>query len=186
MPAERISLEKAKSDKLFYVVANVVVWRSSDGRCLVLRRSESEKVHPGKWCVPGGKLEWADLDTSRPTRLNGEVLDFEDAVEKLLVREVREEAGIEIDPSLQYVNSVAYVRADGVPTLLVKFAARYLDGEVRTESGSFGGHAWVNAEEVKKLDCILGVPREVTKTIALFEPWHRAFRSARRKRQFEG
>ena len=57
MPAERISLDRAKSDKLFYVVANVVVWRSDDGRCLLLRRSAQEKVHPGKWCVPGGKLE---------------------------------------------------------------------------------------------------------------------------------
>jgi 8-oxo-dGTP pyrophosphatase MutT (NUDIX family) len=182
MPAERIGLAQAKEDKLFYVVANVVVWRSSDGRCLVLRRSKDEKVHPGKWCVPGGKLEWADLDVKHPTRLNGEVLDFEDAVEKLLVREVREEAGIEIDPSLSYVNSVAYVRADGVPTLLIKFAARYKGGEVRTERGSFDGHAWVNAEEVKKLDCILGIPGEVAKTIGIFELWHRFFRRARQRR----
>ena len=185
MPAERISLEKAKQDKLFYVVANVVVWRPEDGRCLLLQRSAQEKVHPGKWCVPGGKLEHADLDVSKPTRLNGEVLDFEDAVEKLLVRETREEAGIEIDPNLSYINSVAYVRADGVPTLLVKFAARYLSGEVKTEKGSFDGHVWVNAEEIKKLDCILGVPREVAKTIALFEPWHRADRRARTKRQID-
>jgi len=133
--------------------------------------------------VPGGKLEWADLDVTKPTRLNGEVLDFEDAVEKLLVREVREEAGVAIDPGLHYVNSVAYVRADGVPTLLVKFAARYVSGEVRLEKGSFDGHMWVNAEEIKKLDCILGVPREVAKTIALFEPWHRADRRARVRRQ---
>jgi 8-oxo-dGTP pyrophosphatase MutT (NUDIX family) len=148
----------------------------------VLRRSPREKVHPGKWCVPGGKLEWADLDVSKPTRLNGEVLDFEDAVERLLVREVREEAGLEIDPHLAYVNSVAYVRADGVPTLLVKFAARYVSGEVRTERGSFDGHAWVNAAEVKKMDCILGVPCEVIKTIGLFEPWQRACRRVRRGR----
>ncbi len=185
MPAERISLDAAKSDKLFYVVANVVVWRPADGRCLLLRRSAREKVHPGKWCVPGGKLEWADLDLSKPTRLNGEVLDFEDAVEKLLARETREEAGVEIDPQLTYINNVAYVRADGVPTLLIKFAARYLSGEVRTERGSFDGHAWVNAEEVKKLDCIQGVPAEVAKTISIFEPWHRASRRAQLKRRID-
>jgi 8-oxo-dGTP pyrophosphatase MutT (NUDIX family) len=183
MPAERINLDRAKKDKLFYVVANVVVWRPSDGRCLLLRRSASEKVHPGKWCVPGGKLEWADLDVKHPTRLNGDVLDFEDAVERLLVRETREEAGIEIDPHLTYINSVAYVRADGVPALLVKFAARYLNSEVRTEQGGFDGHAWVNAEEVKKLDCISGVPGEIAKTIGIFEPWHRVYRRAREKRR---
>lgn len=91
MRAEKISLEKAKEDKLFYFVANVVVWRESDGRCLLLKRSESEKVHPGKWCVPGGKLEWAQLDITHPTRINGDALDFENAVEELLAREVKEE-----------------------------------------------------------------------------------------------
>lgn len=183
MPATRISLDNAKPEKLFFVVANVVVWRPTDGRCLVLQRSAKEKVHPAKWCVPGGKLEWADLDLAHPTRLNGDVLDFEDAVEKLLVRETREEAGIEIDPHLQYVNSVAYVRPDGVPTLLVKFAARYLSGEVQTERCSFDGHAWVNADEIKKLDCISGVPQEVAKTIALFEPWRRVSQRVRSRQR---
>jgi len=32
MPAPEISIEKAKKDKLFYFVANVVVWRESDRR----------------------------------------------------------------------------------------------------------------------------------------------------------
>ena len=86
MPASKISLEHAKQDKLFYFVANVVVYRESDGRCLILKRSGTEKVHPGKYCVTGGKLEWQDLDIQNPTRFNGEVLDFEDVAGKLLVR----------------------------------------------------------------------------------------------------
>ena len=57
MPADKISLENAKDDKLFYFVANVVVFRESDGRCLILKRSENEKVHPGKFATQGGKLE---------------------------------------------------------------------------------------------------------------------------------
>ena len=60
MPASKISIENAKKDKLFYFVANVVVYRESDGRCLILKRSEREKVHPGKYAIPGGKLEWED------------------------------------------------------------------------------------------------------------------------------
>jgi len=84
MPAEKISLNNAKEDKLFYFVANAVVYRESDGRCLILKRSEREKVHPGKYCVPGGKLEWQMLDIKNPTRFNGDVLDFEDTVENLL------------------------------------------------------------------------------------------------------
>lgn len=97
MPAEKISLKNAKENKLFYFVANVVVYRESDGRCLIFKRSEREKVHPGRYGVPGGKLEWKQLDINKPTRLNGDVLDFEGAVEELLARETKEEAGIEID-----------------------------------------------------------------------------------------
>ena len=100
-PATAISLENAKKDKLFYFVANVVVYRPSDGRCLILKRHEREKVHPGKWAVPGGKLEWKDLDVTKPTRMNGDVYDFENAVEDLLVRETREEAGVEIGAELK-------------------------------------------------------------------------------------
>jgi len=165
-PAKAIGLDAAKDDKLFYLVANVVVVRG-DGRCLILRRSDDEKVHPGKWCVPGGKLEWADLPLERPTRMNGAVLDFEDAVEDLLAREAKEESGVEIGRDLAYVNSVAYVRPDGIPVLLVKFAAPYAGGEVRLELGSFTDHAWVNAEEVKEYDCIRGIPGEVAKASSL-------------------
>ncbi|MBD3318697.1 NUDIX domain-containing protein [Candidatus Woesearchaeota archaeon] len=108
MSAERISLQRAKRDKLFYVVANVVVFRESDKRCLILKRHSREKVHPDKYAVPGCKLEWVNLPIDKPTRMTGEVCDFENAVEDLLVRETREEAGIEIYPYLKYLNSVAF------------------------------------------------------------------------------
>ena len=168
MVAGKISIENAKRDKLFYFVANAVVYREGDGRCLILKRSDREKVHPGKYAVPGGKLEWKDLDISRPTRLNGDVLDYQDAVEKLLAREVAEEAGIEIDPGLSYINSVAFIRPDEIPVVLVKFACRYWSGEVRLEKGSFSDYAWVNAQDVKGYPCIEGIPEEVAQTIRLF------------------
>jgi len=168
MPAREISTEKAKKDKLFYFVANVVVYRDSDGRCLILKRSEREKVHPGKYATPGGKLEWANLDLNNPTRMNGEVIDFENAVEDLLARETEEEAGIKIEKDLKYINSVAFVRPDGVPVVLVKFAAKWKSGEVKIDEHDFSHFAWVNEEEVKNYDCILGVDKEVKKTVDLF------------------
>lgn len=168
MPAAKISLDEAKPQKLFYVVANVVVVRG-DGRCLLLKRSESEKVHPGKWCVPGGKLEWKDLDLEHPTKMNGEVYDFEGAVEDLLVRETAEESGLTIEKDdMRYINSVAYVRPDGVPVLMVKLAARYSSGEVVLEEGSFTQARWVTAREARVLPCIRGIPEEVEKAIAIF------------------
>ena len=169
MPAEKISLAAAKQDKLFYFVANVVVFRKSDKRCLILKRHLREKVHPGKYAVPGGKLEWKNLDLTKPTRINGEVLDFENAIEDLLKREVFEEAGIEIQKNLTYLNSVAFVRPDGIPVVLVKFAAKYASGDVKLEQDSFTDYAWVNQEEVKSYDCIQGIQQEVEETIKRLE-----------------
>ena len=168
MPAEKITLDHAKHDKLFYFVANVVVYRESDQRCLILKRDAREKVHPNKYAVPGGKLEWVNLDINNPSRVNGDVLDYENAVESLLKREVFEEAGIEIQDSLSYINSVAFIRPDGIPVVLVKFAAKYTSGEVKLEKGSFTDHAWVNRAEIQEYECIKGIKEEIAHTIKLF------------------
>lgn len=168
MPASSISLDNAKPNKLFYFVANVVVFRASDNRCLILKRSAQEKVHPSRYCVPGGKLEWSDLDINKPTRINGEVLDYQDAVESLLVRETFEEAGIRIEKDLKYINSVAFIRPDGIPVVLVKFAAKYLAGEIKLEPDSFSDYAWVNQDEVVNYQCIEGIKEEVDKAIKIF------------------
>lgn len=168
MPAEKISIDEAKKDKLFYFVANVVVYRESDGRCLILKRAEREKVHPSKYAVPGGKLEWINLDMKNPTRMNGDVIDFENAVEDLLEREVFEEAGIKIHRNLEYINSVAFVRPDGIPVILVKFATKYKSGEVVPEKGGFTDFAWVNEDEAKNYDCIEGIHEEINKAIKIF------------------
>ncbi len=169
MKVKKISLDNAKQNKLFYIVANVVIYRESDQRCLILKRSETEKVHPGKYCVPGGKLEWEDLDIANPTRMNGDVLDYENQIEKLLKRETLEEANIEINDELVYINSVAFIRPDETPVVLIKFAAKYLSGDVKFEERSFTDFAWVNTDEVKNYDCIKGIPDEIEKTISLFK-----------------
>lgn len=169
MPASTISLEHAKTDKLFYFVANVVIYRPADGRCLILKRDEREKVHPGKYAVPGGKLEWGDLDLAHPTRMNGDVLDFEHALEDLLVREAREEAGVTIRGPFTYINSVAFVRPDGIPVILMKMAGLYVEGDIVLERGAFTNFAWVNVKEVRQYDCIEGIREEVAKAIAMYQ-----------------
>ncbi len=170
MSASQISLKNAKYDKLFYFVANVVIYREHDKKCLILKRNAREKVHPNRYAVPGGKLEWNDLPLHKPTRINGDVLDFQNAVEDLLKREVKEEAGIEIHDHFKYINSVAFIRPDETPVILVKFAAKYKSGDVTLEQGAFTDHAWVNAAEVENYSCIDGIPEEVQQTIKLFTP----------------
>lgn len=168
MKAEKISLENAKENKLFYFVANLIIYRESDKRCLILKRSDEEKVHPGKYCVPGGKLEWENFDLNHPTRMNGDVYDFEGSLENLLRREVSEESGLEVENNFYYINSVGFVRPDGIPVMMQKFTAKYKSGEVKLEQGAFTDYAWVNKEEISKFDCIGGIREEVIKAINLF------------------
>ena len=167
-PAEKISIDNAKKDKLFYFVANVLVYRESDGRCLILKRHEREVAHPGKWATPGGKLEWNDFDIENPTRMNGEVIDFENAVEGLLKREAKEEANVELGDEFEYINSNMFVRPDETPVVLIKLAAKYKSGEIVLEEDGFTDFAWVNSEEVENYDCIDGIKEEVKKTIEIF------------------
>ncbi len=171
MKVDKISLDNAKLNNLFYFVANVVICRDSDGRCLLLKRSETEKVHPGKYCVPGGKLDWDDLDIKNPTRMNGDVYDFQNALENLLSREVKEECGLEIEEKPVYINSVAYIRPDGVPVMMLKFIAKYKSGEVEIEDGAITDYAWVNTDEIKNYECIAGIEKEITEAVSLFEKY---------------
>ena len=169
MPAKKISIEKAKKDKLFYFVANVIVYRESDKRCLILKRSENEITHPDIWAAPGGKLEWSDLDIKNPTRMNGDVIDFEDMIIKLLKRELFEEAGIKMHNNINFINDVTFIRPDGIPVVLLKFAAKYKSGNIVLEEDSFTDSAWVNNEEIKSYKCIDGLKEEVESTIKMFK-----------------
>lgn len=168
MPAEKVGLEEAKPEKLFYFVVNVVPVRVSDRRVLILKRDERETAHPGRYGVVGGKLEHSDLDLAHPTRINGDILDFEDAVPKLAAREAKEEAGITIGQDLKFISTVVFVRPDAVPVVLLKFAAEYTGGEVVLEKGAFSDFVWVNADEVKNYETIDGIDEEVAKAIKLF------------------
>lgn len=99
------------------------------------------------------------------------MLDYENALEVLLTRETKEEAGVEIDLSngLKYINSVAFIRPDGIPVVLIKFAALYKSGDVILEQNSFTDFAWVNEHEVKNYTCIDGIQSEIEKTILIFK-----------------
>jgi 8-oxo-dGTP pyrophosphatase MutT (NUDIX family) len=168
MTPGKISIDQAKPDKLFYFIANVSIYRESDGRCLILKRDEREKVFPGKWGTPGGKLEHADFNIISPDAMNGDVPNFHDPVERLLQRETMEEANVTLYDDLHYLRSVCLIRPDGVPVINVIFAARYKEGEVKPEVGAFTDFAWVNATEIADYDCIGGVAEEVIDTITHF------------------
>lgn len=162
----KISLEKAKQNKLFYFVVTGVIYHPKLKKCLILQRSSKEIAHPGIWGVIGGKLEWNDLKNNPITRKNFDILDWEGLIEKLIVREAMEESGLVVR-DYKYLDSVVYLRPDKVPTVCVKFAVKYKKGKVKIPR-DFDNYAWVDSREVKKYQCIQGIPEEVAKTIKIF------------------
>lgn len=162
----KISLKNAKQEKLFYFVVTGVIFRSSDRRCLILKRSKNEVTHPELWGVVGGKLEWQDLKEGKITRWNFDVPNWEEAIEDLLYREAEEESGLKVqDP--RYLTSVAFVRPDGIPAICPKFALRYKSGKVKP-APEFEDSAWVNEKEIKTYKLIKGIDKEIAMTIAAY------------------
>ena len=162
----QISLDEAKSNKLFYFVVTGIVYHPEKKKCLILKRSEKEKAHPGLWGVTGGKLEWEDMENNPPTRQNHAIKDWENLVDTLLFREALEESGLMV-ADMRYLDNVVFLRPDNVPVVCIKCAVQYVSGEVKI-APEFDDFAWVDGEEVKNYKTIQGIAEEVAKTIEVF------------------
>lgn len=140
--------------KVHYVVATAIVVK--DGKYLITQRAEHEKVWPNMWTVPGGKLNMDDY--TKRTKDAADALWYNIA-EGLVHREVEEEAGIKIK-NLGYVTSCAYIRPDGIPTLIISLYADYKSGRIKL-CKDMQDYAWVTLKEAKKYDLIDGIFEEL-------------------------
>jgi len=108
-----------------------IIVRDDAGRCLLLKRSTGSKGNPGKWELPGGKID------------PGESLD------EALLREVAEETGLTI--SIQGVVGAA-------ESELPAWKVVYLILEGRVESGEVGlseehdDYVWVDPQKLPTMD----------------------------------
>lgn len=127
-----------------------------DQKYLITRRSLSKKRFPGKWTVPGGKLETKDY-----INLPKDTQDYwYNVLEQVLKREVKEEVGLEIQ-NIEYVTSLATVHGDGSPSLVISCLADWVSGEVKLQLEETDDFAWVNLEEAKSYDLIDGIYDEL-------------------------
>lgn len=143
------------SDKAHYVVATAIIMK--DGKYLIAKRAMSEKAFPGKWTVPGGKLEARDYLSRDFDTQEGK--QWYNVIEDLVRREVREEVNLEIS-GLGYVTSLIFIRHDGIPTLVISLYANYSSGEVKL-SDELEECKWVTLEEAKDYDLIDGIYHEM-------------------------
>lgn len=162
-----ISVDQAKKDKLFYVVANMAIVDVENAKVLILKRSEAEKVHPGKWALPGGKLEHGDIVSLLAENGNAPIDGVDNILGQLAKREAMEECGLAVDAeSAKILSDKVFVRPDNVPVFMTVLSAEYAGGEVKLEEGAFSDYAWVGFDDIANYDLIDGLAHDIEQALA--------------------
>jgi len=134
-------------DKHVVAVTGIVI---KDGKYLITKRALHEKAFPGKWTVPGGKLEILDyINQPKDTEEH-----WYNILEKVVRREIKEEVGLSIR-NIKYLTSMTFMRGED-PCLIISLFADHHEGEVKLDEDSID-HAWVSLEEAKEYDLIEGI-----------------------------
>lgn len=127
-----------------------------DGKYLITRRVMTKKRFPGKWTVPGGKLETSDY-----VNLPKDTEDcWYNVLERVVRREVREETGLEIQ-NIEYITSLALIDKEGTPVLIISCMADWESGEVVLQENETDESAWVSLAEAKNHELIGGIYEEL-------------------------
>lgn len=141
----------------FHFVSATVIIVNGEGKFLIARRAGWEKAFPSKWTVPGGKLEVLNY-VLKQKDTGGH---WYNVLENLAKREVMEEVGLEIK-NIGYVTSLAFVRPDEIPVVVLSYYAELADDNaVISLDKSLTDYKWVTLEEAKEYDLIEGIYEEL-------------------------
>jgi 8-oxo-dGTP diphosphatase len=108
-----------------YGLAVRVLLTDQDGKILILKRSTDSKTNPGKWELPGGKVD------------QGESFDH------ALIREVYEETNLKI--SLEHVVGASEQNLHIIRAVHIIMTGKIVEGELNLSS-EHEGYAWVLIE----------------------------------------
>ena len=144
-----------ENNKLHYVVATAIIVKGD--KYLILKRSDREKAYPGRWTVPGGKLERKDYENKLPTKQNDK--NWYGVIEELIKREVKEETNLEVK-DIKYLIDMTFIRPDNIPVVVLSYYCMYNSGETKVSS-DFTDFKWVNIDEAKNFNLIEGIYEEL-------------------------
>lgn len=117
-------------DKPYSLSVKVLILNEA-GECLLIKRSMNSKGNPGKWDFPGGKV------------------DARENIEQGLLREVREETGLNI--SLQRILGAAESESPSKRVAYLIFEGRLKSGQVRLSS-EHDDFIWVDQQSLGRID----------------------------------
>jgi 8-oxo-dGTP pyrophosphatase MutT (NUDIX family) len=135
-------------EKAHYIAVTGIVTKGN--KFLICKRSEQEKIFPGKWCVPGGRVMQSDfIHTQKDTADH-----WFGIFEKILQKEIFEETNLHIK-NIGYVSNLALLRPNGFTTIIVSLHAEWASGEViMKQPEELVEYAWVTLEEARQYDLI--------------------------------
>ncbi|MBI4175462.1 NUDIX domain-containing protein [Candidatus Berkelbacteria bacterium] len=148
--------------QLHLVVPTCIVVK--DGKILIAKRALHEKAYPGRWTVPGGKVDRAKYEQTPKTTNDA----WYGVVEETLREEVREETGVEIETP-QYLLDCIFIRPDDLPVVVLSFWAKWKSGAV-VLSKDLSEYAWIDPAEAVNYDLIEGIPEEIKAVAQLLQP----------------
>jgi 8-oxo-dGTP pyrophosphatase MutT (NUDIX family) len=146
-------------EKAHYVAVTAIVHRTVHGKrqYLLCKRSMQEKIFPGKWCVPGGRIMQSDF-TSMPKDTKDHWFSV---IEKVLAKEIKEETNLEIG-DIGYVSNLALLRPNGYSTIIISMHAAWKSGEAKMlQPDELVDFAWVTLEEAKSYDLIENIWEQI-------------------------
>lgn len=113
---ENKSYNRGFEKQSYSVLVNVVVVK--DGKILLSQRSMNEEHEPGKWTIPGGKIEFTGV--------------VHNALQKTAKREVFEETGIKVkDEMYLLTNNTFNHEKDKLLVIAIVFLCFYKSGRAR-------------------------------------------------------
>ncbi len=124
-----------------HIVAITAIVKFGD-KFLILKRNPHEIAYPGKWTVPGGKMERGEI-----------VMDA-------LKREIKEETGLEIEDKKKFLRDYTFVRPDGHNVIGLVFLVDALSDEIILNE-DFDDFKWILPAELKDYDHIEGIKYDI-------------------------
>ena len=141
---------------LHRIVTTCIVYRD-DGTYLIKKRRPDREPFPGRWEVPGGGLEAKDYQMTVSENPDG----WEDVLDDVVRREVSEEVGLVVG-DLRYLGNSIFIRKDGVPVLVLRYAAPYVSGVVTLDDEATE-YAWIRASGAHDYGLIGSIPNDLQK-----------------------
>ncbi len=123
-------------DKTHLILVNALV--EKDGKILISQRSMEETHEPGKWTIPGGKVE----------RTSGDVWNI---IEETLAKEVKEETGVDIKEDVQLLTNNTFIRSTGQHVVALTFICQYKAGEAQPLEDTIDVK-WITRNELHKFE----------------------------------